>query len=41
VPAAELVATTSMTIEDGSSPTPTATNLDQSEATAEVEVASR
>jgi hypothetical protein len=41
VPAAELVATTSMTIEDGSSPTPMATNLDQSEATAEGEVASR
>jgi hypothetical protein len=41
VPAAENVPTTSTTIEDGSSPTPTTTNPDQGEATVEGEIASR
>jgi hypothetical protein len=41
VPAAEHVPTTSTTIEDGPSTTPTMTNPDQGEATTEGEVASR
>jgi hypothetical protein len=41
VPAAEHVPTTSMTIEDGPSPTPTTTNLLQGVAAVEGEVASR
>jgi hypothetical protein len=41
VPAAEYVPTTSTTIEDGPSPTPTTTNPDQGEAAVEGEVASR
>jgi hypothetical protein len=41
VPAAENVPTTSTTIEDGSSPTPTTTNPDQGEAAVEGEIASR
>jgi hypothetical protein len=41
VPAAEHVPTTSTTIEDGPSPTPTTTYLVQGEATVEGEVASR
>jgi hypothetical protein len=39
--AAEHVGTTSMTVENGPSPTPTTTNSDQCEATVEGEVASR
>jgi hypothetical protein len=41
VPAAEHVRTTSTTIEDGPSPTPTTINQDQGEAAVEGEVASR
>jgi hypothetical protein len=41
VPAIEHVPTTSTTVMDGSSPTPTTTNQDQGEATIEGEVASR
>jgi hypothetical protein len=41
VPAAEHVPSTSTTIENGPSPTPTTINLDQGEATIEGEVASR
>jgi hypothetical protein len=41
VPAAEHVPTTSTTIENGPSPTPTTTNPDQGEAAAEGEVESR
>jgi hypothetical protein len=41
VPAADLVRTTSTTIENGPSPTPTMTNQDQGEAAVEGEVASR
>jgi hypothetical protein len=41
VPAAEHVPTTSTTVMDGSSPTPTMTNQDQGETTVEGEVASR
>jgi hypothetical protein len=41
VPATEHVPTTSTTIEDGPSPTPTSTNPDQGEAVVEGEVASR
>jgi hypothetical protein len=41
VPAAEHVLTTSTTVMDGPSPTPTTTNQDQGEATVEGEVASR
>jgi hypothetical protein len=41
VPVAEHVPTTSTTIEDGPSPTPTTTNLVQGEAAIEGEVASR
>jgi hypothetical protein len=41
VPAAEHVPTTSTTVMDGPSPTPTTTNQDQGEATVEGEVASR
>jgi hypothetical protein len=41
VPAAEHVPTTSMTIEDGPSPTPTMTNQDQGEAAVEAKVSSR
>jgi hypothetical protein len=41
VPAAEHVPTTSTTVMDGPSPTPTMTNQDQGEATVEGEVASR
>jgi hypothetical protein len=41
VPPAEHVPTTSTTVMDGSSPTPTTKNQDQGEATAEGEVASR
>jgi hypothetical protein len=41
VPATEHVPTTSTTIEDGPSPTPTTTNPDQGEAAVEGEVASR
>jgi hypothetical protein len=41
VPAAEHVPTTSTTVMDGSSPTPTTTNQDQGETTVEGEVASR
>jgi hypothetical protein len=41
VPATEHVPTTSTTIENGPSPTPTMTNLDQDEAAIEGEVASR
>jgi hypothetical protein len=40
VPAAEHVPTTSTTMMDGPSPTPTMTNQDRGEATVEVEVAS-
>jgi hypothetical protein len=41
VPAAEHVPTTSTTIENGPSPTPTTTNPDQGEAVVEWKVASR
>jgi hypothetical protein len=41
VPTAEHVSTTSTTVVDGPSPTPTMTNQDRGEATVEVEVASR
>jgi hypothetical protein len=41
VPAAEHVPTTSTTVMNGPSPTPTTTNQDQGEATVEGEVASR
>jgi hypothetical protein len=41
VPAAEHVPTTSTTVVDGPSPTPTMTNQDQGEATVEGQVASR
>jgi hypothetical protein len=41
VPAAEHVPTTSTTVMDGPSPTPTTTNQDQGETTVEGEVASR
>jgi hypothetical protein len=41
VPAAEHVPTTSTTVMDGPSPTPTTTNQDPGEATVEGEVASR
>jgi hypothetical protein len=41
VPAAEHVHTTSTTVMDGSSPTPTMTNQNQGEATVEGKVASR
>jgi hypothetical protein len=41
VPAAEDVPTTSTTIENGPSRTPTTTNLDQGESAVEGEVASR
>ena len=41
MPAAEHVPTTSTTIENGPSPTPTTTNPDQGEAAVEGEVASR
>jgi hypothetical protein len=41
VPPAEHVHTTSTTVVDGPSPTPTTTNHDQGEATVEGEVASR
>jgi hypothetical protein len=41
VPPAELVPTTSTTVVDGPSPTPTTTNQDRGEATVEGEVASR
>jgi hypothetical protein len=41
VPAAEYVHTTSTTVMDGPSPTPTTTNQDLGEATIEGEVASR
>jgi hypothetical protein len=41
VPPAELVPTTSTTVVDGPSPTPTMTNQDLGEATVEGEVASR
>jgi hypothetical protein len=41
VPAAEHVPTTSTTVMDGPSPTPTMTNQDQGETTVEGEVASR
>jgi hypothetical protein len=41
VPAAEHVPTTSMTIEDGPSPTPTTADQVQGEAIVEGEVASR
>jgi hypothetical protein len=41
MPAAEHVRTTSTTVMDGPSPTPTTTNRDQGEATVEGEVASR
>jgi hypothetical protein len=41
VPATEHVPTTSTTVMDGPSPTPTTTNQDQGEATVEGEVASR
>jgi hypothetical protein len=41
VPAAEHVPTTSTTVMDGPSPTPTTTNQDRGEATVEGEVASR
>jgi hypothetical protein len=40
-PVTEHVPTTSMTIEDGPSPTPTMTNLVQGEAAVEGEVSSR
>jgi hypothetical protein len=41
VPTAEHVPTTSTTVMDGPSPTPTTTNQDQGEAIVEGEVASR
>jgi hypothetical protein len=41
VPSAEHVPTTSTTVVDGLSPTPTTTNQDRREATVEGEVASR
>jgi hypothetical protein len=41
VPAAEHVPTTSTTVMDGPSPTPTTTNQDQGEAIVEGDVASR
>jgi hypothetical protein len=41
VPSAEHVPTTSTTVMDDPSPTPTTTNQDQGEATIEGEVASR
>jgi hypothetical protein len=41
VPTAEDVPTTSTTVMDGPSPTPTTTNQDQGEATVEGKVASR
>jgi hypothetical protein len=41
VPPAEHVPTTSTTVVDGPSPTPTTTNQDQGEAVVEGEVASR
>jgi hypothetical protein len=41
VPPAEHVPTTSTTVVDGPSPTPTTTNQDRGEATVEGEVASR
>jgi hypothetical protein len=41
VPAAEHVPTTSTTVMDGPSPTPTMKNQEQGEATVEGEVASR